>query len=372
MKILITGGAGFVGSHTADALLKKGHEVRVFDNLAPQVHGEDAAVPAYLSKEVEFVKGDVRDRETFKKAVQGVDAVYHLAAAVGVAQSMYEVYEYVSANSLGGAVLLDILIKEKHKVQKVIVASSMSIYGEGQYSCTNCGVIFPKLRSNAQLEQRDWEMRCPHCHQSVSPMPTNEEKPLFPTSIYAITKRDHEETFLVAGRAYKLPTVALRYFNIYGSRQALSNPYTGVAAIFCSRFLNNKPPIVFEDGEQSRDFTHVSDIVQANLLVLENEAADYEAFNVGTGSPMTIRQVGNLLRDHLAPQLELEIVGKFRAGDIRHCYADISKIQQRLGYQPRVTFKDGLSKLIEWVKTQQAEDHVDKAKEQLNERKLIQ
>lgn len=372
MKILVTGGAGFVGSHTVDALLQKGHDVRVYDNLAPQVHGENAGIPSYLSKEVEFIQGDVRDRETFKHAVEGMDAIYHLAAAVGVAQSMYEVVDYVSTNSLGGAVLLDILIKEKNNVQKVIVASSMSIYGEGQYLCATCGVVFPKLRSNAQLEQRDWEMRCPNCHQPVKPLPTNEEKPLFPTSIYAITKRDHEETFLVAGRAYKLPTVALRYFNIYGSRQALSNPYTGVAAIFCSRFLNRKPPIVFEDGEQSRDFTHVSDIVQANILALEKEEANYEMFNVGTGMPMTIRQVGNLLRDHLAPELELQIVGQYRAGDIRHCYADISKIQEKLGYQPKVPFKDGLNELISWVQNQEAKDLVDKAKEQLMERKLVQ
>lgn len=372
MKVLVTGGAGFVGSHTVDALLAKGHEVRVFDNLAPQVHGANAGIPGYLSKDVEFVRGDVRDRDAFSKAVIGMDAVFHLAAAVGVAQSMYEVYDYVAVNSLGGAVLLDILVKEKNKIQKVIVASSMSIYGEGQYQCENCGVVYPKLRSNLQLEQRDWEMRCPHCHQSVKPMPTNEEKPLFPTSIYAITKRDHEETFLVTGRAYKLPTVAMRYFNIYGSRQALSNPYTGVAAIFCSRFLNHKPPIVFEDGEQSRDFTHVSDIVQANMLALEKAEADYEMFNVGTGTPMTIRQVGNLLRDHLAPDLELQIMGQYRAGDIRHCYADISKIQQKLGYEPKVPFKTGLNELISWVKDQEAMDLVDKAKEQLIERKLVQ
>jgi dTDP-L-rhamnose 4-epimerase len=372
MKILITGGAGFVGSHTADALLKKGHEVRVFDNLAPQVHGENARKPDYLNRDVEFIKGDIRNREAFKKALAGIEVVYHLAAAVGVGQSMYQVYEYVEVNSLGGAVLLDILTIEKHRVEKVIVASSMSIYGEGQYRCAHCGVVFPKLRTNAQLEARDWEMHCPTCLSTVIPMPTSEEKPLFPTSIYAITKRDHEETFLVVGRSYKIPTVALRYFNIYGSRQALSNPYTGVGSIFCSRLLNKKPPIVFEDGGQSRDFTHISDIVQANLLALEKEEANYEVFNVGTGNPMTICEMGNMLRERLAPEQHLQILEQYRVGDIRHCYADISKIQQRLGYNPQVPFKEGLNELIEWVRTQEAVDRVDMAKAQLHDRSLVQ
>lgn len=372
MKVLITGGAGFVGSHTADALLNKGYQVRILDNLTPQVHGSGGQLPGYLSREVEFIHGDVRDRQAVIKALQGVGAVYHLAAAVGVGQSMYEVYDYVSVNSLGGAMLLDVLVKEKHSVEKVIVASSMSIYGEGQYLCHDCGVVYPKLRTNAQLELRDWEMRCPRCQHSVSPLPTSEDKPLFPTSIYAITKRDHEETFLNIGRTYKLPTVALRYFNIYGSRQALSNPYTGVSAIFCSRLLNKNTPIIFEDGLQSRDFTHISDIVQANLLALEKDEANYEMFNVGTGVQMSIRQVGEILIERLAHDLELQILGQYRAGDIRHCYADISKIQQCLGYQPRVSFTEGVKELIEWVSTQQAEDLVEKAKSQLEERNLVQ
>jgi len=372
MKVLITGGAGFVGSHTADALLDLGYEVRVFDNLTPQVHGENASIPEYLSPDVEFIKGDVRDREALIKALDGVEAVYHLAAAVGVAQSMYQVSHYVSVNSLGGAVLLDVLANEKHQVAKMIVASSMSIYGEGQYHCSECGVVYPKLRSDEQLEQKDWEMYCPTCSRPVSPMPTGEEKPLYPTSIYAVTKRDHEEMFLALGHAYRLPAVALRYFNIYGSRQALSNPYTGVAAIFCSRFLNHKPPLVFEDGRQSRDFTHVSDIVQANVLALQKDEANYEVFNVGTGVSTTIGQVGEMLRARLAPDVSLEIVDRFRAGDIRHCYADISKISQKLGYTPRVSYENGINELIDWVRFQQAEDLVDKAKDQLYTRNLVQ
>jgi dTDP-L-rhamnose 4-epimerase len=372
MKVLVTGGAGFVGSHTVDALLERGHEVKVFDSLDPQVHGADASLPDYLNPEVEFIQGDVRDREALRKALEGMHAIFHLAAAVGVGQSMYEVMKYIEVNSLGGAVLLDILSNEKHQVQKVIVASSMSVYGEGQYQCAEHGVVSPKLRPDEQLEERDWEMRCPYCSLPVEPMPTNEDKPLNPTSIYAISKRDHEETFLTIGHAYKIPTVALRYFNIYGSRQALSNPYTGVAAIFCSRLLNHKPPVVFEDGHQSRDFTHVSDIVQANMLAFEKEEANYEVFNVGTGVQMSVLEVGNLLRDHLAPGLELQVLGQFRAGDIRHCYADIGKISKKLGYSPQVAFEAGLSELVDWVATQQAEDLVEKAKTQLMERNLVQ
>lgn len=372
MKVLVTGGAGFVGSHTVDALVERGHDVRVFDNLDPQVHGPNAGIPDYLNPEIEFIKGDVRDREALNKAVAGAEAIYHLAAAVGVGQSMYEIIKYVEVNSLGGAVLLDILVNEKHKVGKVIVASSMSIYGEGQYLCSNCGVVSPKLRTQLQLEARQWEMFCPQCNAVLAPMPTNEDKSLFPTSIYAITKRDHEEAFLAVGRAYDIPTVALRYFNIYGSRQALSNPYTGVGAIFCSRLLNQKAPIIFEDGLQSRDFIHVSDIVQANLLAFENKQADYEVFNVGTGTPTTILEMADMLREQLAPDQAPIILGQYRAGDIRHCYADINKICNKLGFSPRMQFRDGQNELVDWVRTQQAEDLVDRAKAQLMERKLVQ
>jgi dTDP-L-rhamnose 4-epimerase len=352
MKVLITGGAGFVGSHTADALIEGGHAVRVFDNLDPQVHGENPSIPEYLNPKAEFVRGDVRDREALKRSIKGIDAIYHLAAAVGVGQSMYEVQKYVDINSLGGAILLDILANEEHNVKKVIVASSMSIYGEGQYQCQDHGNVYPTLRLSDQLEARDWEMHCPNCSRVVSPMPTGEGKPLFPTSIYAVTKRDHEEMFLTIGRAYHIPTVALRYFNIYGSRQALSNPYTGVAAIFSSRLLNHNSPIVFEDGLQSRDFIHVSDIVQANMLALEKDEANYEVFNVGTGRQLTI-------------------LGQFREGDIRHCYADISKIQSRLGFTPEVAFEDGMDELVNWVATQQASDLVENARAQLAKRNLV-
>ncbi len=371
MRILVTGGAGFIGSHTVDALLSKGHEVRVYDNLDPQVHGEGAGVPEYLNPGAEFVYGDVRNREDLKTALDGVEGIFHLAAAVGVGQSMYEIQKYVEANTLGAAVLLDLLVNHKHQVKKVVVASSMSIYGEGQYLCEQHGDVYPSLRSASQLEARAWEMKCPHCFEVVKPVPTSEGKPLFPTSIYAITKRDHEEMFLTIGRAYNIPTAALRYFNAYGTRQALSNPYTGVAAIFSSRFLNHNEPIIFEDGLQSRDFIHVSDIVQANMLAFEREGANYEVFNVGSGVQTSILGVAELLGELLAPDINPKIVGQFRQGDIRHCFADISKIKARLGFLPEVDFKNGIGELVDWVRTQEAEDLVDSARAELIEKSLV-
>lgn len=371
--VLVTGGAGFVGSFLVDELITRGHSVRVFDSLELQVHGAERRQPAYLNPHADFVRGDIRDREALKKAIQGVDVVFHLAAKVGVGQSMYEIIEYAEVNTLGGANLLDIIAKEKHRIRKVIVASSMSVYGEGAYSCRQCGDVSPKLRSSEQLKAREWELRCPTCERPAHAVPTPETKPLFPTSIYAITKRDHEEMFLSAGLAYSIPTVALRYFNIYGPRQALSNPYTGAAAIFCGRLLNQKAPVIFEDGLQSRDFIHVSDIVQANLLAMEKQEADYDVFNVGTGQQTTILDVAEVLMKQLVPELNIQpkIEHAFRQGDIRHCFADITKIQKRLGFVPRIHFADGVDDLVGWVKEQQAGDTFDHAHIELKKRGLI-
>jgi dTDP-L-rhamnose 4-epimerase len=370
---LVTGGAGFIGSHLVDALLERGHAVRVFDSLEPQVHGglrEQGRWPDYLAEECEKVLGDVRDRDALKRALQGVEIVFHQASLVGVGQSMYEVRRYVDANTLGTATLLDLLVNEHNGVRKLIVASSMSIYGEGAYRCDACGPVYPVLRSQEQLAAQDWEMRCPKCGRVAQPMPTSEEKPLHPTSIYAINKRDQEEMCLTVGRAYGIPMVALRYFNVYGTRQALSNPYTGVAAIFSSRLLNNNPPLIFEDGRQSRDFVHVSDIVQANLLAMEKDEADYGVFNVGTGRPTTIRQVAETLARALDKQIRPELVSKFRAGDIRHCVADVAKARRLLGHEPQVSFEQGMNELSEWVRRQTASDFVRQAAQELELRGL--
>jgi dTDP-L-rhamnose 4-epimerase len=247
----VTGGAGFVGSHLVDGLVEEGHAVRVLDNLDPQVHGPESITPSYLSSEAEFVRGDIRNPEVVRKALAGVEVIFHEAAAVGVGQSMYEIRRYVEVNSLGAATLLEAIVAERDHIRKMIVASSMSIYGEGRYVCQNCGQMHPKPRGAEQLARRQWELVCPRCHGQMAPAPTDEDKALMPTSVYAVSKRDHEELFLSVGRAYRIPTVALRYFNVYGRRQALSNPYTGIMAIFSARMLNSHPPIIFEDGLQT-------------------------------------------------------------------------------------------------------------------------
>src|SRR5256714_14423547 len=297
LNILVTGGAGFIGSHLTDELIARGHRVRVLDLLVSQVHGNGS--PQYVNPKAEFIHGDVCDAATVQRCLDGIDAVFHEAAEVGVGQSMYEIDRYVKANDLGTAIVLQNVIGLKHRIRKLIVASSMSIYGEGAYACTACGAAYPQLRSNEQLLARRWEMDCPNCDGQLAPAPTREDKPLFPTSVYAITKQDQEQFCLVVGRSYGIPTVALRYFNVYGPRQALSNPYTGVCAIFSARLLNNQPPVIFEDGGQTRDFVHVSDIVQANLLALENDGADYQGVNVGNGVPTSVRGVAKLLGEGL-------------------------------------------------------------------------
>jgi dTDP-L-rhamnose 4-epimerase len=354
-RVLITGGAGFVGSHLADALAQAGHEVILFDNLEPQVHGQGTTRPRYLDVAHRLERGDIRDAATLGPLVEQAEVVFHFAAMVGVGQSMYQVRRYTDVNAMGMATLLEVLAAERtqRRVRKLIVASSMSIYGEGAYECASCGRVAPRLRPVEQLKTGDWEVRCPRCGAELRPLPTDEDKPLYPTSIYAINKRDHEEMALAFGHAYDLPAVALRFFNIYGSRQSLSNPYTGVAAIFSARMLSHQPPTIYEDGLQQRDFVHVSDIVQACRLAMTSPAADYQVFNVGTGHPVSVLQVAELLAGELGWSGGFEVLNKFRAGDIRHCFADISRIREAIGYQPRYRFEDGVHELVSWVAEQQ-------------------
>ncbi|SRR6266536_546983 len=368
-NILIIGGAGFVGSHTADALLHQGHAVRVFDNLSQQVHG--GVFPSYLSSGVEFIEGDVRDPAALTKAVVGSDVIYHLAAAVGVGQSMYEISHYTSANIQGTANLLQVILDTKSQPEKLVIASSMSIYGEGRYVCAACGDVTPRLRSAAQLRHKQWELRCPLCHETATPRPTDEDKPLQCSSIYALSKKAQEEMVLLFGQAYNIPVVALRYFNIFGPRQALSNPYTGVAAIFASRLMNRKTPMVFEDGLQTRDFVNIHDIVQANLLAMTSAGADGTAVNVGSGQPVSVLTIATEIAHMLGVEMAPKISGNYRVGDIRHCYADISRISSNLGYRPSVSLQQGMAELVEWLESQQAPDHTEEALDQLAARGLV-
>jgi len=369
-NVLVTGGAGFIGSHLVDALVAEGHRVRVLDALVGQVHGADAQ-PLHLNSEAEFIQADVCDRASVDKALAGIDVVFHEAAEVGVGQSMYEIERYVRANDLGTAVLLEAVLGRQNQIKKLVVASSMSIYGEGAYECEKCGKVYPQLRPSEQLLARRWELECSSCGEQLKPAPTSEDKPLFPTSVYAVTKQDQEQFCLAIGRSYKIPTVALRYFNVYGTRQALSNPYTGVCAIFSARLLNGNAPMIFEDGEQTRDFVHVSDIVQANLCALKTDRAHYQAINVGTGTATSVREVCNLLASGLGLNLEPEIIGKYREGDIRHCVSDITRARTLLGYEPKVSLATGIPELLGWVREQAAKDQVASATAELESRQLV-
>lgn len=367
-KVLITGGAGFIGSHLADELLAHGYGVRVLDSLDPQVHGEGRRRPEYLAKDVELVVGDVTDSDQVSRALHDVDAVYHFAAAVGVGQSMYEVAHYTRTNNLGTAVLLEALAK--NPVERLVVASSMSLYGEGLYQGASGAPRVVGERTLEQLKSGQWEFLAED-GSVLQPMPTPESKQPALASVYALSKYDQERLCLMIGRAYNIPTVALRFFNAYGPRQALSNPYTGVLAIFAARLLNGNPPAIFEDGLQQRDFLSVHDIARCCRLALETPAAAGEVFNVGSGEPRTVRDIAAKLGKVLGREgMQPEILGKYRVGDIRHCYADIGKARRVLGFTPQVRLEDGLVELSSWLAGQAAVDRVAQASAELSARGL--
>ncbi|MEA2937224.1 MAG: dTDP-L-rhamnose 4-epimerase [Alphaproteobacteria bacterium] len=368
-RVLITGGAGFIGSHVSDLLLESGYAVRVLDNLTPQVHGSDGGRPHYLDAEAELIIGDVRDRQVVERALRKVDAVIHLAAAVGVGQSMYDIVSYVQTNDVGTAVLLEAL--SKRPVERLVVASSMSIYGEGLARRADGDLEAPEERSNEQLRRGVWELHDP-LGEALTPVPTPETKPPALSSVYALNKFAQERMSLIVGKAYGIPTVALRFFNVYGPRQALSNPYTGVLAIFAARLMNSRPPLVFEDGRQQRDFVHVRDVAQACMLALRSEAAPGRVFNVASGQSRTILSIAADLAGVLGcPQIAPSVTGKYRAGDIRHCFGDISLSRRELGYAPKVAFRDGLEELADWLSGQFADDRIDGATAELEMRGLV-
>ncbi|MCC5877678.1 MAG: SDR family NAD(P)-dependent oxidoreductase [Candidatus Sumerlaeia bacterium] len=371
-KVLVTGGAGFIGSHTVDLLLEQGCHVVVLDSLEPQVHGNSGKPPAYLSTQAEFIRGDVRDRDLLLRALKGCDAVIHDAAQVGVAQSQYQIFRYTAENVVGTATLLDVLTTEKTGVERLLVASSMSIYGEGQYRRSSDGaLVTANLRNPSDMEAGRFGVFDPETGEELLPIPTPEEKPLHCTSIYALNKKDQEEYALLAGEVHGLSTVACRYFNVYGPRQSLSNPYTGVAAIFSSRIKNGNRPLIYEDGEQSRDFIQVRDLAAAKVFLLNNPKAGGRAYNLCTGRPTTVRRIAEYLAELLGrPDLQPEITGGFRAGDIRHCIGDPSRLAA-LGWKASITLEDGLAELVEWSSGQDAVDAVDKAHQELVDRGLI-
>ena len=360
-RILITGGAGFIGSHLADNLLRHGYDVRALDCLCAQVHGENATRPDYLDPDVELMVGDVRDPEAVRQALDGVDAVYHLAAKVGVGQSMYQIAEYTSVNNEGTAVLLEALIERP--VERLIVASSMSIYGEGLYATPEGEIVAGAERSLRQLQDHEWELH-DRRGRPLQPVPTPESKPPALASVYALSKYDQERMCLMFGRAYRVPTVALRFFNVYGPRQALANPYTGVLAIFASRLLNGQAPQIFEDGYQQRDFVNVLDLAEGCRLALEIPDAAGHVFNLGSGQRFTVREIAERIAAALGREdIEPRIAEQYRVGDIRHCFADISLAREILHYEPRVAFDDGLVELVGWLHGRVVEMHADAGEE---------
>jgi dTDP-L-rhamnose 4-epimerase len=370
-KILVTGGAGFIGSFLTDRLIEAGDDVTIYDNLDPQVH-IGGKPPDYLNKKAKFIKGDVLDYDSFKKVCLEAEYIVHFAAKVGVAQSQYEIKKYTDITIGGTANLLDILVNNKNKVKKVLVAASMSSYGEGVYLCKHENkTVRPPLRTEEQMATGKWEPVCPGCGHSLEPVPTPETAAQNCNSIYALTKKVQEDMFIMIGKTYNIPAVTLRFFNVYGPRQSLSNPYTGVAAIFMARIKNDKSPVIFEDGLQTRDFIYVTDVARVCTEVLENEKVNYNVYNVGSGEPLTIKSIAEKIAKVYGKNIKPEITFKFRKGDVRHCYADSSKIKKDIGFSPEVDFEDGMKKLAEWSRTATAVDNYEKAHREMVERKLV-
>jgi len=366
---LIIGGAGFIGSHLADELVTHGYQVRVFDNLSPQVHGPRGVWPDYLPARAEVMVGDVRDAKQVRRALDGAHTVIHFAAMVGVGQSMYQIADYVGVNDLGTAVLLQALIERP--VERLVVASSMSIYGEGLYRTSDGILVEDASRASADVAKGTWNL-CDSAGHPLTPIPTPETKRPALASIYALSKYAQERMCLLIGKAYDIPAVALRFFNVYGTRQALSNPYTGVLAIFAARLLNGRPPTVFEDGAQRRDFVHVSDVARACRLAIESSMAVGHVINIGSGRSVTITEIGAKLAAVMGrPDLAPEVTGRYRVGDIRHCFADVSLARRLLGFEPQVDLAQGLAELVTWLRLQDAEDRTEHAAEELARHRLI-
>ena len=373
-NILITGGAGFIGSNLSLKLIERGYNVRVLDNLSTQIHGEEPYLsPLYLSikYKVDFFEGDVRNLDDWKTALQGQDAVIHLASETGTGQSMYEVERYVNVNVRGTAILLDLLANSEHQIKKVVVASSRSIYGEGKYFCSTHHEVYPLERTENYLSYGDFNPKCPICEQTVELKATDEQSKIHPSSIYGITKQNQEQMILVGCKSLNIPTVSFRYQNVYGPGQSLSNPYTGILSIFSTRILNYNPINIFEDGLESRDFVFIDDVVDATIIGLESENANNQVYNVGSGVNTSILKVANKLKELYDSDVEITISGNYRLGDIRHNYADLSKIKS-IGFEPKVSFDEGIERFSAWVKQQEVqEDTYEQSIKEMKEKGLF-
>jgi dTDP-L-rhamnose 4-epimerase len=351
-NVLITGGAGFIGSNLSLKLIEKGYEVTILDSLSNQVHGNTKELPRFLRGRVKFIQGDVRCKDDWRKALNKQDIVVHLAAETGTGQSMYEIEKYTDTNVNGTSNLLEILTNEKHTVKKIVLASSRAIYGEGKYNCENCGIVYPNERKNRDMDEGHFEVKCPKCNNEVDVLPTDERSKIHPKSIYGITKQNQEEMLFVIGKSIGIPVVAFRYQNVYGPGQSLSNPYTGILSIFSTRIKNNNDINIFEDGKESRDFVYIDDVVRATILGIESEVANNNIFNVGSGSRTSVLKIAELLKTKYNSDIKIKVSGDYRLGDIRHNYADLDKVKSVLGFKPQYKIEKGINEFVEWVENQ--------------------
>lgn len=370
-NVLVTGGAGFIGSNLSLKLSKKGYNVTVLDNLSEQIHGKKSELPKKLQGKINFIKGDVRNKKTWYKALKDQEIIVHLAAETGTGQSMYEIQKYSDVNVIGTANMLDILTNDKHSVEKVVVASSRAIYGEGKYNCKKCGHVYPEERKDKDMKNGDFEPKCPKCGDEVFLIATDEESKKHPTSVYGITKQNQEDMVLTVCKSLRIPGVAFRYQNVYGPGQSLSNPYTGILSIFSTRIKNGNNINIFEDGKESRDFVYIDDVVSATILGIEKTEANYKTFNVGSGERTNVLTIAKKLKNKYNSDIEIKISGDYRLGDIRHNYADLSKIKNKLGYEPKLNFENGISNFVKWVENQTLkEDNYEKSINELKSKGL--
>ena len=370
-NILITGGAGFIGSNLALKLIEKGYKVTVLDNLSPQIHTSNSPLYDSIKDKVRFIKGTVLSYDDWKNALEEIDVVVHLAAETGTGQSMYEIEKYTDVNIKSTSIFLDILANEKHSVKKMIVASSRAIYGEGKYECSSCGIVYPNERKDEDMSKGDFTVKCPTCNANAKLLATDENSKIHPSSIYGITKQVQEQMFMVMGKTLNIPALAFRYQNVYGAGQSLSNPYTGILSIFSTRIKNGNDINIFEDGKESRDFVYIDDVVDATILGIEKDEANYEVFNVGLGLAIDLNKVASTLVKEYKSNSKISISGNYRLGDIKDNYADLTKIQTKLGFKPKVDFEEGIKRFTKWVNAQEVvEDQYEKSINEMKEKGL--